>query len=70
MAIIVAMAVVSILNTLGVLDYLYSHDVDYVVDVILSVILVAVLVPLIILLLKSRSVVLTEIGDNIAYKHR
>jgi hypothetical protein len=54
MAIIVAMAVVSILNTLGVLEYLYSHDVDYVVDVILSVILVAVLVPLIILLLKSR----------------
>ena len=54
MAIIVAMAVVSILNTLGVLDYLYSHDVDYVVDVILSVILVAVLVPLIMLLLKSR----------------
>ena len=42
MAIIVAMAVVSILNTLGVLEYLYSHDVDYVVDVILSVILVAV----------------------------
>jgi hypothetical protein len=54
MAIIVAMAVLSILNTLGVLEYLYSHDVDYVVDVVLSVILVAVLVPLIILLLKSR----------------
>jgi SAM-dependent methyltransferase len=54
MAIIVAMAVVSILNTLGVLEYLYSHDADYVVDVVLSVILVVVLVPLIILLLKSR----------------
>jgi hypothetical protein len=54
MAIIEAMAVVSILNTLGVLEYLYSHDADYVVDVVLSVILVVVLVPLIILLLKSR----------------
>jgi hypothetical protein len=54
MVIIVAMAVVSILNTLGVLEYLYSHDADYVVDVVLSVILVVVLVPLIILLLKSR----------------
>lgn len=54
MAIIVAMAVLSILNTLGVLEYLYSHDVDYIVDVTLSLILVVVLVPLIILLLKSR----------------
>jgi hypothetical protein len=54
MGIIVAMAVLSILNTIGVLEYLYSHDVDYVVDVVLSVILVVVLVPLIILLLKSR----------------
>lgn len=54
MAIIVAMAVLSILNTLGVLEHLYSHDVDYIFDVILSVILVVVLVPLIILLLKSR----------------
>ena len=54
MSIIVAMAVLSILNTLGVLEYLYSHDVDYAVDVTLSLILVVVLVPLIILLLKSR----------------
>ena len=54
MAIIIAMAVLSVLNTLGVLEYLYSHDVDYIVDVTLSIILVVVLVPLIILLLKSR----------------
>jgi hypothetical protein len=53
-AIIVAMAVISILNTLGVLEYLYAHDVDYIVDVTISVILVVVLAPLIILLLKSR----------------
>jgi hypothetical protein len=54
MAIIVAMAVLSILNTLGVLEYLQAHDVDYIVDISLSVILVLVLAPLIILLLKSR----------------
>jgi hypothetical protein len=54
MAIIVAMAVISILNTLGGLEYLYAYDVDYIVDITLSVILVVVLVPLIILLLKSR----------------
>jgi hypothetical protein len=54
MAIIVAMAVLSILNTFGVLEYLYTHDVDYIVDLTLSIILVVVLAPLIILLLKSR----------------
>ena len=54
MAIIVAMAVISILHTFGVLEYLEAHDVDYIVDVTISVILVVVLAPLIILLLKSR----------------
>jgi hypothetical protein len=53
-AIIVAMAVLSILNTLGVLEYLEAHNVDYIVDVIISIILVAVLAPLIILILKAR----------------
>jgi hypothetical protein len=56
MAIIVAMAVLSILNTLGVLEYLEAHNVDYIVDVTISVVLVVVvLAPLIILLLKSRT---------------
>lgn len=54
MAIIVATAILSTLNILGVLEFLEAHNVDFFVDVTLSVILVAVLAPLIILILKSR----------------
>ena len=54
MAIIVAMAVLSILNTLGVLECLEAHNVDYIGDVTISIILVAVLAPLIIFILKAR----------------
>jgi len=48
------MAVLSILNTLGALEYLYSYNGDYVVDVILSVILVAVLGTINYTFIKSR----------------
>ncbi len=56
LVIIVSMAVLSILNTLGILKVLYSEDVDHSVDVILSVILVVIVAPLVILILKSRNV--------------
>ena len=56
MAIIVSITVLSILNILGILDYLYSEEVDYQVDVLLSIILVLVLAPLISLVIKSRKV--------------
>ncbi len=46
LVVIVSTATLLIVNTLGILNFLYSGDIDYTVDVILSVILVAVLVPL------------------------
>ena len=46
----------SILNISGILDYLYSEEVDYHVDVLLSIILVLVLAPLVSLVIKSRKV--------------
>ncbi len=54
--VIVSMAALSIINTLGILNLFYSENVDHSVDVILSIILVVVLVPLVILILKSRKV--------------
>ena len=51
-----AITVLSILNISGILDYLYSEEVDYHVDVLLSIILVLVLAPLISLVIKSRKV--------------
>jgi hypothetical protein len=56
LAVILCIATLSILNTLGVLNQLYSENVDYYVDIILSVVMIAVVAPLVVLILKSRSV--------------
>ncbi|MDP9290235.1 MAG: hypothetical protein M3P08_18855 [Thermoproteota archaeon] len=56
LGVIVSIAVLSILNTLGILNLLYSENVDYFVDLILSVVLIIVVVPLVFLILKSRKV--------------
>lgn len=53
---ITSIAVLSIMNILGVLDYFSSNRVDRVVDVILVLVLIGVLVPLVLLLLRSRRV--------------
>jgi len=53
---IASIAVLSIMNILGVLDYFSPNRVDWVVDVALLLALIGVLVPLVLLLLKSRKV--------------
>jgi RsiW-degrading membrane proteinase PrsW (M82 family) len=53
---IASIAVLSIMNILGVLDYFSSNGVDRTVDVILLLVLIGVLVPLVLLLLRSRKV--------------
>jgi len=55
---IASIAVLSILNIMGTLDYFSSNSagVDKTVDIILLLILIDVLVPLFLLLLKSRNV--------------
>jgi hypothetical protein len=56
LAVILAIATLSLLNTLGILNHLYSENVDYFVDVILSIVLIAVVAPLVYLIVKSRRV--------------
>ena len=53
---IASIAVLSIMNILGVLDYFSSNRLDRVVDVTLLLVLISVLVPLVLLLLRSRKV--------------
>ncbi len=53
---IVSIALLSLMNILGILDYFSSNRVDRVVDVTLLLILIGVLVPLVLLLLRSRKV--------------
>jgi hypothetical protein len=53
---IASIAVLSIMNILGILEYFSSTGVDKIVDVILLVVLIGVLVPLVLLLLRSRKV--------------
>jgi hypothetical protein len=53
---IVSIAVLSVMNILGVLEYFRSSGVDRIVDVTLLGVLIAVLIPLVILLLRSRIV--------------
>ena len=53
---IASIAVLSIMNILGVLDYFSSNRLDRVVDVTLLLVLIGVLVPLVLLLLRSRKV--------------
>ena len=55
---IASIAVLSILNIMGALDYFSSNSagVDKTVDILLLLILIVVLVPLFLLLLKSRNV--------------
>jgi hypothetical protein len=53
---IVSIAVLSVMNILGVLEYFRSSGVDRIVDVTLLGVLIAVLIPLVILLLRSRTV--------------
>jgi len=55
---IASIAVLSILNIMGTLDYFSSNNagVDKIVDILLLLILIVVLVPLFLLLLKSRNV--------------
>ncbi len=56
LAVIVSIATLSLLNTLGILNYLHPENVDYFVDLTLSVVLIIVVVPLVFLILKSRKV--------------
>ena len=56
MTVILAIATISILNTLGILNYLHSENVDYFVDLILSIVLIVVVIPLVFLIVKSRRV--------------
>ena len=51
-----SIAILSLMNILGVLEYFRSSGVDRIVDVTLLVVLIAVLIPLVILLLRSRNV--------------
>lgn len=53
---IAAIAILSLMNILGVLEYFSAGNADRTVDILLLVILIAVLVPLIALLLRSRKV--------------
>ena len=53
---IASIAVLSIMNIFGVLDYFSSNRLDRVVDVTLLLVLIGVLVPLVLLLLRSRKV--------------
>jgi len=53
---IASIAVLSIMNILGVLDYFSSNHLDRLVDVTLLLVLIGVLVPLVLLLLRSRKV--------------
>src|SRR5207247_7399136 len=53
---IASIAVLSIMNIFGVLDYLSSFRADRVVDIALLVVLIAVLIPLVLLLSRSRNV--------------
>ena len=53
---IASIAVLSIMNILGVLDYFSSNRLDRVVDVTLLLVLIGVLMPLVLLLLRSRKV--------------
>jgi hypothetical protein len=53
---IVSIAVLSVMNIVGVLEYFSAGNVDRVVDIILLVILIGVLLPLVLLLLKSKNV--------------
>jgi hypothetical protein len=55
---IASIAILSVLNILGALDYFSSNSasVDKTVDILLLLILIVVLVPLFLLLLKSRNV--------------
>jgi len=56
LAVIISIATISILNTLGILNYLHSSNVDYFVDLVLSVVLIVVVAPLVFLIVKSRTV--------------
>ena len=56
LAVIVSIATLSILNTLGILNYLHPENVDYFVDLTLSIVLIIVVVPLVFLIIKSKNV--------------
>jgi hypothetical protein len=56
LAVILSIASLSLLNTLGILNHLYSENVDYFVDIVLSIVLIAVVAPLVYLIVKSRRV--------------
>jgi hypothetical protein len=56
LAVIVSIATLSILNTLGILNYLHPKNVDYFVDLTLSIVLIIVVVPLVFLIIKSKNV--------------
>jgi uncharacterized membrane protein len=56
LAVIVSIATLSILNTLGILNYLHPENVDYFVDLTLSIVLIIVVVPLVFLIIKSKKV--------------
>ena len=56
LAVIVSIATLSLLNTLGILNYLHPENVDYFVDLTLSIVLIIVVVPLVFLIIKSRKV--------------
>jgi hypothetical protein len=56
LAVIVSIATLSILNTLGILNYLHPENMDYFVDLTLSFVLIIVVVPLVFLIVKSKNV--------------
>jgi hypothetical protein len=56
LAVIVSIATLSILNTLGILNFLHPRNVDYFVDLALSIVLIIVVVPLVFLIIKSKKV--------------
>ena len=56
LAVIVSIATLSILNTLGILNFLHPRNVDYFVDLALSIVLIIVVVPLVFLIIKSKNV--------------
>jgi len=56
LAVIVSIATLSLMNTLGILNYLHPENVDYFVDLTLSIVLIIVVVPLVFLIMKSRKV--------------
>lgn len=61
-----SIAVLSLMNILGVLEYFSPGGIDRIIDVTLLVVLIAVLIPLVVLLLKSRNVLerWTEMFDR------